>query len=334
MLVAKASGHANSGGMEKRNGVLVCMPEAYTTAPTLDTTPARSHDYTRARQGRIFITEEEMSVDLGGLTIENAEERFVEMSHGTTRYIEAGDGYPTILVHGVGYTSGAHDWALNIGPLSSKLRVIAVDALAWGKGEGWLEQEYSFAYLVDFLREFQDVLGLEKTNLVGHSMGGWLASLFGYESPHRLNKLVLVASGGAMPRQLPSMVQFQPPSRDQILAGLQTRVNADVDLEAMADYHYALTHNQERLGAYQRVLNHMNNMETRRRYNTVRRFPHIPVPTLVVWGRNDQTNALEMGEMTHAGIPGSKMVVLDCDHWVPTGASEELNAALLDFLPD
>ena len=78
----------------------------------------------------------------------------------------------------------------------------------------------------------------------------------------------------------------------------------------------------------------MNNMETRQRYNTVRRFPHIPVPTLVLWGRNDSTNALEMGEMTHVGIPGSKMVVFDCDHWVPTGAPEELNAALLDFLPD
>ena len=275
-----------------------------------------------------------MSVNLGGLTIENAEEKFVEMSHGTTRYIEAGDGYPTLLVHGVGYTSGAHDWALNIGPLSNRLRIIAVDALAWGKGEGWLDQEYSFAYLVDFLREFQDALGLEKTNLVGHSMGGWLASLFGYESPHRLNKLVLVASGGAMPRQLPSMVQFTPPSRDTILTGLQNRVNAEVDLEAMADYNYALTHNPERLAAYQRVLNHMNNMETRRRYNTVRRFPHIPVPTLVVWGRNDATNALEMGEMTHAGIPGSKMVVFECGHGIPTEAPEELNAALLDFLPN
>lgn len=275
-----------------------------------------------------------MSLDLGGVTIANAEEKFVEMSHGTTRYVEAGDGYPTILVHGVSYSSGAHDWALNIGPLSAKLRVIAVDALGWGKGEGWLQQEYSFAYLVDFIREFQDALGLEKTNLVGHSMGGWLASLFGYESPHRLNKLVLVASGGAMPRQLRSMVEFAPPSRDDVLAGLKSRVNADADLEAMADYHYALAQNPERLAAYRRVLSHMNNMETRARYNTVRRFPRIPVPTLVVWGRNDAVNALEMGEMTRDGIPGSKMVVFECGHGVPTEAPDELNAALLDFLPD
>lgn len=276
-----------------------------------------------------------MAVTIGSHEIPNAEEKYVELNHGTTRYIEAGSGYPTILVHGVGYTGGAHNWLLNIGPLSSKLRVLAVDCPAWGKGEGYLDQEYSFAYLVDFIREFQDALGLPKTNLVGHSMGGWLASLFAYESPGRLNKLVLVASGGAMPRQLHSMVAFKPPARDQILENLKSTVkDRNVDLEALADYNYALTDNPARLTAYQHVLNHMNNMETRERYNTVRRFPHISVPTLVVWGRDDKTNALEMGEMTHQGIPGSKMVVFDCGHFIPTEASGELNAALLDFLPD
>ena len=43
-------------------------------------------------------------------------------------------------------------------------------------------------------------------------------------------------------------------------------------------------------------------------------------------------NGVEMGEMTHQGIPGSKMVVLECGHNIPTEAPAELNAALLDFL--
>ncbi len=281
-----------------------------------------------------YPTEEFMAVQIANVTLNNAEEKYVEMSHGTTRYIDAGEGYPTILLHGVGYTEGAHNWFLNIGPLSEKMRVIAVDAVAWGKGDGWLDQEYSFAYLVDFLREFQDALGLPKTNLVGHSMGGWIGSLFGYESPHRLNKLVLVASGGAMPRQLKSMVEFKPPTRDEILTSLQSLVTSSVDLEALADYHHALASNPQRLAAYQHVLNHMNNMETRNRYNTVRRFAHIPVPTLVAWGTNDAINALEMGEMTHNGIPGSEMVVFECGHFIPTEVPDEFNQALLQFLQD
>lgn len=276
-----------------------------------------------------------MALTIGGVEIPNAEEKFVEMSHGTTRYIEAGTGYPTILLHGVGYAEGGHNWLLNIGSLSQNLRVIAVDALAWGKGEGFLQQEYSFAYLVDFLREFQDALGLQKSNLVGHSMGGWLASLFGYESPHRLNKLVLVASGGAMPRQLKSMVEFQPPTRDVLLDQQMKTVNSPlVNHEQYADYRFAMTQNADRLAAYRNVLTHMNNMETRSRYNTVRRFPHISVPTLVVWGRDDQINALEMGEMTHDGIPGSQMVVFDCGHFIPTEVPKEFNKAVGDFLSE
>jgi pimeloyl-ACP methyl ester carboxylesterase len=277
-----------------------------------------------------------MAVTVANITIPNAEEKFVELSHGTTRYIEAGSGTPTILIHGVNYTGGAHEWFLNIGALSEKLHVYAIDALAWGKGAGYLQQEYSFAYLVDFIREFQDALGIEKANLVGHSMGGWLSSLFSYESPNRVNKLVLVASGGAMPRQLKSMVEFQDPAREDLKKTLEGRVDpkAGVDIEALTDYHFALCGNDERLHAYRRVLAHMNNMETRSRYNTVRRFPHINVPTLVVWGTDDTTNALEMGEMTRDGIPGAKMVVFEkIGHGVPTEAPEQLNKALLEFLP-
>ena len=71
-----------------------------------------------------------------------------------------------------------------------------------------LDIEYSFAYIVDFVREFQDALGIERSNIVGHSMGGWLASLFAYESPNRVNKLVLVGSGGTRTRNDSSMTSF------------------------------------------------------------------------------------------------------------------------------
>ena len=43
----------------------------------------------------------------------------------------------------MGYAEGAHNWLLNIGPLSSKLRVIAVDALAWGGADTELIQRWS-----------------------------------------------------------------------------------------------------------------------------------------------------------------------------------------------
>jgi pimeloyl-ACP methyl ester carboxylesterase len=77
----------------------------------------------------------------------------------------------------------------------------------------------------------------------------------------------------------------------------------------------------------------MNNPATRQRYNTVRRLPHIPVPTLIVWGDRDETNALEMAHTLHNGIAGSKLVVLpDTGHFIPTERPAELATTLIEFL--
>ena len=153
-------------------------------------------------------------------------------------------------------------------------------------------------------------------------MGGWIASVFAYESPNRVNKLVLVGSGGARPRTIPSMTEFKPPSRDDIKERLASQTNPALhgELDQWADEDYANTQIPGALEAYQKILNHMNDGMNRVRYNTIRRFEHITSPTLVLWGKDDQTNALEMGEETHRLIKGSKLVVLDTDHFVPTQA--------------
>lgn len=260
-------------------------------------------------------------------------EKYASLSHGRTRYLEAGSGTPTILLHGVGYAAGGDSWLLNIGPLATKLRVLAPDFVGWGLGDR-LDLEYSFAYLVDFVREFQDALGIDRSHIVGHSMGGWVASVLAYESPNRVEKLVLVDSGGTATRTLPSMTEFQPPRRDDIRNQLAERVKAPgVDLDELADRDFKKTQVPGALEAYRRILQHMNNPLTRHRYNTLRRLPHIVAPTLIIWGRDDTTNALEMGETTQRLIRGSKLVVIDnCGHFVPTERPDDFNRAVLEFL--
>src|SRR5215471_18567678 len=142
-------------------------------------------------------------------------EKFAQMTHGRTRYWEAGTGDPLILIHGAGWNSGCENWALAMGPLSQQHRAIAIDCLNWGTGDV-LDQEFSFAYLVDHIREFMDVLGIESTNIVGHSMGGWIVTLLSYESPNRVRKVVNVAGGGQATRPLQNMVEFQVPSVERI----------------------------------------------------------------------------------------------------------------------
>ena len=260
-------------------------------------------------------------------------ERVVDMSHGTTRYWEAGSGYPTILLHGAGWNSGCESWAATIEPLSSQLRVLALDALNWGLGDVF-EQEFSFAYLVDHIREFMDVLGLERANFVGHSMGGWLLTLLSYESPERVNRAVNVAGGGAAVRPLQTMVQFKVPEPEQIqaqYARIPDGPYARADLAATFIRKRDLPGHAE---AFAGVMRHMTNPQTRSRYNTLRRLPFIRVPTLVIWGADDAVNTWEeAGRPTAEGIPGARFVVYEgVGHAVPWEAPERFTRDVLEFL--
>jgi pimeloyl-ACP methyl ester carboxylesterase len=260
------------------------------------------------------------------------DERYIELSHGKTRYFAAGTGEPVILLHGAGWNSGGDSWLGNIGPLAERFRVLAPDCLGWGPGDQ-LALGYSFAYLVDFVREFQDALGLAKTHVVGHSMGGWIASLLAYESPQRIDRLVLVASGGVATRPLASMTNWQPPSEAEIRNGLAGLQRVGVDVEPLVQDRLARTKEPERVQRFGQIMAHMTNPETRQRYNTARRLPYITNPTLIIWGRDDKVNELEMGETMHRLIPGSQLVVFDgCGHGVPTEARDRFDQVVTEFL--
>ncbi|MHB8577001.1 MAG: alpha/beta fold hydrolase [Dehalococcoidia bacterium] len=259
-------------------------------------------------------------------------ERYVTLSHGKTRYFEAGTGEPLIVLHGVGYTSAGDSWSANMGPLATRFRVLAPDFLGWGLGDR-LGIEYSFAYLVDFVRELQDALGIARSHIVGHSMGGWIASLLAYESPNRVDRLVLVASGGLRTRTLQSMTEFAPPDRDAIRRQLEPRVSNAVELDALVERDFAKTQVHGALDAYRRVLRHMNEPENRSRYNTGRRLPFVMAPTLVLWGRDDAVNDVSMAEETARLVPNAELVILDgIGHGVPAEAPEQFNKIVGDFL--
>jgi pimeloyl-ACP methyl ester carboxylesterase len=179
-----------------------------------------------------------------------------------------------------------------------------------------------------------DVMGLESANIVGHSMGGWIATLFAYESPSRVRKLVLVAAGGAATRPLQNMVEFRVPSDENIreqISGRLAKVN--IDAEPIVEGYVEKAHDSEKVEAFAKVMKHMTAPLTRQRYNTLRRLPHIKAPTLVLWGREDKTNDISLGEQVHAGIKGSKFIVFEqTGHGVPQERPEEFATEVLAFL--
>ena len=260
--------------------------------------------------------------------------RSVRMAHGDAAVADFGRGEPVILLHGVGFTQGGHDWFRNVEALARDFRVIAPDLVGWGTGSR-LRQGYSFARLVDFVRELQDCLDIPSSHVVGHSMGGWVASLFAYESPQRVNRLVLVGAGGAATRPLSMMTEFQPPSLDEVEAMLVARSGlAEEVVRPWAEYACRKVQDPEAEPSYRRILAHMLDPETRTLHNMLRRYPHISAQTLVLWGKADQVNSLELGEQVARSIPDAALAVLDCGHFPHSERPEEFNRCVAAFLAE
>lgn len=116
-----------------------------------------------------------------------------------THYHELGEGAPILFLHGSGTgVTAAANWWLNLPELSASGRCIAIDSIGYGQtvvAEGTV---YGIREWVRHAVRVLDALGIEKTWIVGNSLGGWLAFQFAIDFPDRLLGIVSMGTGGAM----------------------------------------------------------------------------------------------------------------------------------------
>jgi pimeloyl-ACP methyl ester carboxylesterase len=131
----------------------------------------------------------------------------VPTAFGDTHVIASGPvgAPPLLLLHATGTSSTG--WLLNIGPLSQRYRVYAVDIL----GEpGKTRQMRLLADRADgasWVAAVLDGLGLDRVRLAGWSFGGWLTLNFVLAAPHRVQQAVLLAPFASLaPYSLPVLL--------------------------------------------------------------------------------------------------------------------------------
>jgi non-heme chloroperoxidase len=109
-------------------------------------------------------------------------------------YVEQGrkNGIPVILVHG--YTDSHHSFDRNLPRFSRNFHVFAIDQ----RGHGDSSKPaccYAQADFANDIPAFMDAVGLERTSLVGHSMGSFVVQNVALDFPERVDALVLIGSG-------------------------------------------------------------------------------------------------------------------------------------------
>ena len=126
----------------------------------------------------------------------------------------AAQGPLLVLIHGI--TNSSTSWDPVLPLLERHFTVLAPDLLGHGdsaKPRG----DYSLGAYASLLRDLMLALGHDRATIAGHSLGGGIAMQMAYQFPERVERLVLVASGGLGRQVSPVLRAVALPGAEYVL---------------------------------------------------------------------------------------------------------------------
>lgn len=269
------------------------------------------------------------------------------MAHPTTRPIEAppgftreeyavngvrtvvyvgGKGHPVVYWHGAGSWHGFDFFQ----PWLDRMRIIAPSHPGWGESADPPAHMDSMGdYLLHYLDLF-DLMQLGQIDLIGISMGGWMAAEFAVAHRERLRKLVLVAPAGLPMPEHPGPSGMQRWTFDEMCGYLVE------DLASIRRHLPATPEERDALGAAI-----AREMHSAARLFTaagpanpkLERWLHrVTVPTLLVWSKADRLAPVARHEKWMRLLPNARLALVERGGHLTLDESAEAREAVLRFL--
>ena len=119
---------------------------------------------------------------------------FVTVGPYRVHYFVGGHGIPLLLIHGLG--SRSEDWTPEMPDYAGKgFRVYAIDLLGCGRTDH-PDIAYTIQQQTDLIHGFLDAVHVQQADVIGWSMGGWIALQFALQHPASVRRLVVMDSAG------------------------------------------------------------------------------------------------------------------------------------------
>ncbi len=227
------------------------------------------------------------------------------------------DPSPIVLLHGTG--SSLHAWEGWAAALRDKRRVIRFDLPGFGLTGPTPDRVYGVDHDIRLTVAILDRLGVARCVLGGNSLGGAVAWRAALAHPARVDKLILVDSGGypAHPTSMPIgfwllrvpgiswLLQHTLP-RSLVVQGLRN-VFGDPGrvTQEMIERSVELT---QRAGNRRALVDRFNQ---RQWGSLAHRIPELKLPTLIVWGGRDRLLPPDDAERFHRDIAGSTLALFE-----------------------
>ncbi|KNG92674.1 alpha/beta fold hydrolase [Pseudaestuariivita atlantica] len=236
---------------------------------------------------------------------------------------------PLVLVHG--FMGGSAQWDGVAAALAGRAEVIAVDLPGFG-GNAHLDPINRIEGFADWVIGHLSERGIDRYDLLGHSMGGMVAQEIARRDRKRLARLVLYSTGatGVLPGRFETIAESKRRARADGAQRTARRIAATwyLALEQAAGFE-ACARIAERasLAAIEAGLDAME------AWSGEAALSDIDMETLVIWGEFDRTYGWEQVHGLWRTIPRAHLAVIPgCAHAVHDEKPDIFARILLDFL--
>jgi pimeloyl-ACP methyl ester carboxylesterase len=188
-------------------------------------------------------------------------------------------------------------------------------------------RKVSVTGLVDYVADFVDYKQYDQVHVLGNSLGGHIALLFALAHPEKVRSIILTGSSGlfesAMGTSFPKRGDY-----DYIRVKTEgTFYDPDVATKELVDEVYDIVNDRNK------AIRIIATAKSAVRHNLADKLHQVDVPTLLVWGRDDQITPAFVGEQFQKLIKNSQLIFLDkCGHAPMMEHPKLFNQYLEEFL--
>lgn len=232
---------------------------------------------------------------------------------------QKGQGEPVLLLHGFG--ASTYSWRMVMPELAEQYRVVALDLY----GFGWTERpddwsRYTRDGQVELVLQVMDALGIDEAHIVGHSYGGSISMALAADHPDRVRSMVLVNSAAVdYPMNRRKWFARVGLFNFAYVRGLALRTGFVERVMGKAYYDDSLVTDElvdaylDRLrveGAAQGFRGLSRPLPESQRPRDIH-YKDLDVPTLLLWGAQDQLITLEVGQYHADLFPDIRFVAIE-----------------------
>ena len=225
-------------------------------------------------------------------------------TEGKFTYIEKGEGFPLILLHGL--MGGVDNFGSMVDVVADAgFKVLAPDLKLFKVPLLKTSIKYLSGYINDFMRH----KNLEKAVLVGNSLGGHIALVFSKKYPKKVKGIVLTGSSGLYEK---AMGDSFPRRGDYEYIKVKTEevfYDPKTATKKLVDKVFDIANKRAS------VIRLLAFAKSAIRHNMAEDIPRFTMPVCLIWGKQDKVTPPYVAEEFHSLFPNSELFWIDkCGH--------------------